>query len=226
MNVAVIIPVLNEVDTIGAVVRAVPSAVPRVLVVDAGSTDGTVEAAEAAGAQVIVERTRGYGRACMAGVAAAAQQGADVVAFVDGALAEDPAELAAVIAPITSGAADFVVGSRVTGQVEPGALRPLQRLGNAVATALIGLRHGHRYSDLGSMRAIRLRALLSLRLQEPAHGWPTELQIRAIQHGLRVCEVPISYRRRRHGRSKVAGSVTGSLRASAAILRVIAGWAP
>ena len=223
MTVAVIIPALDEAATIAAVVRGARAAVPgaSVVVVDGGSRDGTVSLARDAGAVVVSESRRGYGRACQAGVQAAAALGAEVVAFIDAALAEDPADLAAVVSPVADGRADLVLGSRVLGEREPGALRPVQRWGNALATGLIRVRYGVRYTDLGSMRAIRLDGLRALGLEEPAHGWPVAMQVAAAEAGLRVLEVPIRYRRRRGGRSKVSGSPLGAVRAGAAILRVV-----
>jgi hypothetical protein len=159
----------------------------------------------------------------LAGLRHAAGLDAEVVAFIDAAGAEDPRELPSVLATIAAGEADLVIGSRVLGSCEKGALRPLQRGGNALATWLIWRRFGHRYTDLGSMRAIALAAFDKLRMRELGHGWPIEMQVKALSHGLSVREVPIRYRRRRAGRSKVSGNLVGSLRAGAAILRVALG---
>lgn len=222
MRVAVVIPALDEATTIAAVVQSARRAVDApVYVVDGGSADATAERARAAGARVCVERRRGYGRACDRGLREAARDGAAAVAFLDGAGAEDPADLPAVLGPVAAGRADLVVGSRVRGWREPGALRPLQRVGNALATRLIAARTGHRYSDLGSMRAIGVAAYDRLELAEMTWGWPTQLQVRAATRGLRIQEVPVRYRRRRGGRSKVSASARGSARAGVAILRVV-----
>lgn len=225
MKVAVIIPALNEVATIGSVVSALRGPASHVIVVDGGSVDGTQAAARRAGATLVREPVRGYGRACTAGVRCAQDLGAAVIAFCDAALAEDPADIHSVIEPILRGDADLVIGSRTRGHCEPGALRPWQRAGNRLATTLIRVRHGHSYSDLGSLRAVRSRALERMRLREETWGWPTEMQVRALELGLRVHEVPVSYRRRQHGRSKVSGSLRGAVRAGATILRVIL-WRP
>ena len=222
MTVVAIIPALREAATIASVVTAVADHVDAVVVVDGGSDDGTAERAEAAGADVVVERRRGYGRACLTGADRAVALGADVLVFVDGGGAEDPDDLPAVLAPIEAGDADFVVGSRVRGDAEPGALRPAQRLGNALATAVLARRYGFRFSDLGSMRAIRAASLQDLGMSETGSGWPLQMQALALAPPHRTVEVPIRYRQRRGGRSKVSGSVVGSTRAALTILRVLA----
>ena len=220
MKTVVVIPALDEAETIAGVIAALHAHGHRsVVVVDGGSRDATVGRAQAAGALVLVERRRGYGQACLAGARQALTEEPDVIAFMDGAGAEDPAELAALLAPIADGTADLVLGARQA--VERGALRPIQRLGNRLATTLIWQRHGHRYADLGSMRAIRAEALRRLDQQETGHGWPVEMQLRALACGLRIREVPISYRKRRGGKSKVSGDWRGALRAGVTILRLV-----
>lgn len=222
-SVVAIIPALDEAGSIGEVVSRIPRpAVSRVIVVDGGSRDETVHRARAAGAEVIVEPRPGYGRACAAGVSLARLRGAEVLAFADGALCEDPAELGRILEPIAAGRADFVLGARVGPGLERGAMPPWQRAGNALVCAVIAALWGHRYRDLGPMRAIRADALDLLEMSEPAHGWPAEMQVKAARRGLRVVEVPISYRPRLTGRSKVSGSPIGALRAGAALLRVAA----
>ena len=220
--VVVVIPAWNEAGSIGEVVRGIPAGLARaVIVVDGGSQDGTADRAREAGAEVIVEPRRGYGRACLSGVQRAVELDADVVAFIDAGGCEDPADLPSIVAPVRRGEYDLAVGARVRSRREAGSLRPLQRLGNRFATEVVALRWGHRYADLGSMRAIRLNALARLDLAEHGMGWPAAMQVRAARRGLRVIEVPIGYSRRRTGRSKVSGSFVGSLRAARAILRVV-----
>lgn len=221
-----IIPALDEADTVASVIRGIPASVRgEVIVVDGGSHDGTAKRARAAGATVLVEPRRGYGRACSTGVRRAIRGGAEIVAFLDAAGAEDPRDLPGVIGPIARDEADLIIGSRELGHCEPGALRLAQRAGNRLATWLIWRLHGHRYSDLGSMRAIRVDALERLDMQEFGSGWPVEMQLKAVKLGLRVDESPIRYRRRRSGRSKVSGTVLGAVRAGTDILRVVLGSA-
>ncbi len=222
--VVVVVPALNEQATIGAVVRGLLTLpVNAVVVVDGDGGDNTAGVARAAGAEVVREVRRGYGRACTTGADKALELGADIIAFVDGGGAEELADLPDLLGPLRAGQADLVLGSRTLGRAEPGALRPLQRLGNELAVSIINHRLGGSYTDLGSMRALTADAWRRLELTEMAHGWPTQMQVRALELGLRVCERPIAYRRRRAGRSKVAGTFVGSFRAGVAILRVAAG---
>jgi len=222
MTVVAVIPALREVATIGAVVTAVAGYVDAVVVVEGASGDGTAERAREVGADVVIEARRGYGRACLAGAERATELGADVVVFVDGGGAEDPADLPALLEPLRAGRADLVVGSRVRGDRERGALRPLQRLGNALVVRVLARRHGFEFSDLGSMRAIRADSLRALALTETGSGWPLQMQARALASGLRVVEVPIRYRRRQGGRSKVSGNLGSATRAGLTMLRVLA----
>ena len=225
MKTVVVIPALNEAQNMMAAVSGVRETglVDHVIVVDGGSGDATVERAQSASAEVVVELRRGYGRACLAGADQALKCGAEIIAFIDAAGASDPVDLAKVVEPIASGMADLVVGSRTLGRAERGALRPIQKAGNQLATWIIWLRYGHRYTDLGSMRAIRSTSLRRLAMRELGSGWPVEMQVKALRHGLRVHEIPMAYRRRRNGRSKVSGTVKGSVRAGVDILRVVLG---
>jgi len=220
VKAVIVIPALNEAANIAHVIEGLRAHGHRhVVVVDGGSDDGTRAHAEAAGAVVLVENRRGYGRACSSGAERALADGAAILAFTDGAGAEDPADLGSLLAPLLAGDADLVLGAR--RPVERGALRPLQRVGNRLATTLIWRLHGHRYTDLGSMRAIRADAFERLQMREMGHGWPVEMQLAALRCGLRVRELPIRYRRRRAGKSKVSGNLRGALRASATILRLV-----
>lgn len=227
MTCDLILPALDEERSIGAVLAALPPGVVReTVVVDNGSADGTAEIARAAGATVLHEPQRGYGRACLTGLehVAAQAQPPDVVAFLDADFSDHPEELPDVLAPIMAGAADLVIGSRVLGQragrVERGALLPQARVGNALACALIRARWGVRFTDLGPFRAMRWPALRDLGMADETFGWTVEMQVRAVRAGLRTAEVPVSYRRR-VGVSKITGTVSGTVRAGAKILTTI-----
>jgi glycosyltransferase involved in cell wall biosynthesis len=220
-SVAVVIPALNEVLTIAASVASLPrDVIDQVIVVDGASTDGTAEAAVAAGATVVREPRRGYGRACLAGARAAA--GAKVLVFMDGD-GSDPGEQAGVLVePIAAGRADLVVGSRVRGRRERGSLAPHQIAGNRLVAAILNRRYGLTLTDIGPFRAISAQLLSRLEMREMTYGWPTEMIRNAARARGRVIEVPVDYRRRRDGRSKVSGSARGSAAAAWQMLRVAA----
>ena len=214
--VAVIIPTFNEAESIGAVVGALPrTVVDRIIVADGASTDGTAERAQASGAEVVAVG-RGYGLACLAGAKAA--KDADILVYMDGDGADDPAAIAGLVAPIEQGTCDFVIASRARGKREPGSMAWHQLLAGRVIGALIGLFYGARYTDMCALRAIRRDALLRLGMREMTYGWNLEMQMRAARAHLRIREVPVDYRCRIGGQSKVAGSLSGSLRAGGKIL--------
>lgn len=218
-RVAVVIPTLDEAGSIGALLAEMPAdLVGRVIVCDGGSRDGTVAAAREAGAETIAAG-RGYGRACLAGAEAATD--ADIVVFMDGDGADDPAEIARLIAPIQTGTHDFVIGSRARGVREPGAMLWHQLVAGYVAGFAIRLLTGARYTDMCAFRAIKRDALLALGMRETTYGWNVEMQIRAARSGLRILELPVRCRRRTGGTSKVAGSLSGTLRAGSRILTTI-----
>jgi glycosyltransferase involved in cell wall biosynthesis len=221
MIVAVVIPALNEAGNIRALVQDVRRVVPaQVIVVDNGSTDATAAEAEAGGAQVVAEPRRGYGYACQAGVLRAIALRADVVVFMDGDYSFLPAELPRLLLPILHDRADLVLGSRWLGYIAPGAMPPQQRFGNWLASRLMNGLYGTRVTDLGPYRAIRLPLLLSLGMQEMTYGWPTEMMVKAARRGAAIAEVPVSYHPRRAGRSKVSGTVRGTVLAARYILGV------
>jgi glycosyltransferase involved in cell wall biosynthesis len=219
-GLAVVIPTYNEAESIAAVVAELPRAmVGRVIVVDGGSTDGTQGRAREAGAEVIAVG-RGYGLACLAGAQAA--DGADILVFMDGDGADDPAAIAALAEAIRSGAYDFVIASRARGKREPGSMASHQIFAGLAAGWLMRLLYGVRYTDMCALRAIRRDTLLKLGMREMTYGWNLEMQMRAARAGLRVLEIPVGYRRRQGGESKVAGSLRGSLKAG---LRIMATFA-
>jgi glycosyltransferase involved in cell wall biosynthesis len=213
-----IIPALNEADSIGLVIRQVPGQLfDQIIVVDNGSRDRTGEIARAVGAQVVEEPRRGYGQACFTGLAHL-QPKIDAVAFLDADLADDPADLERLVRFFGDGEWDLVMGSRVLGKSEPGSLTPLQRFGNWLATLLIRKIWNVSFSDLGPMRILRRDALGRLDLRDRNFGWNVEMQAKAARLNLRAAELPVTYRRRRFGRSKISGTVWGSLRAGSKIL--------
>lgn len=226
-GVTVIIPCLNEEDAIGAVVRDVLAmGVGAVLVVDNGSTDRTASVARDAGARVVSQPRRGYGNACAAGVAAVADPDA-ILCFMDGDGSDVPAMLPAIIGPIAAGAADFVMGSRLRGQREPGSLTPQQLLAGRLAGVLLRVAYGVRFTDMSPLRAIRAGRLAALGMREATYGWNLEMQMRAAAAGLRCLELPADHRVRRGGESKVSGNLVAGLVAawkiSTTFLRLAAG---
>ncbi|HKA80879.1 MAG TPA: molybdate ABC transporter substrate-binding protein [Xanthobacteraceae bacterium] len=219
-GVVVAIPTLNEAHSIGDVVRGIPRDVAgRIIVADGGSHDATVARAKEAGAEVI-HAGRGYGRACLA--AAMAAEGAGIVVFMDGDGADDPQAISSLIEPILSGVCDFVIGSRARGRREPGSIAWHQLAAGHLAGWGMRLLYGVRYTDMCAFRAIRRDALLALGMREQGYGWNIEMQMRAARAGLRIREIPVDYRRRSGGHSKVAGSLPGTIRAGARIIATFA----
>jgi glycosyltransferase involved in cell wall biosynthesis len=210
---------LNEAENIQPLVTEVLESMPvQVIVVDNGSTDATAEEARAAGAQVVYEPRRGYGYACAAGVAAA--QDADVLVFMDGDYSFLPSELPTVLAPILAGEADLVLGSRWLGHIASGAMPFQQRFGNWLVARLMNLLYGLAITDLGPYRAIRRPLLMALNMSEMTFGWPTEMTVKAAKRGARLVEVPVSFHNRQAGRSKISGTLRGTLLAAWHILGV------
>jgi glycosyltransferase involved in cell wall biosynthesis len=231
VHVAVIIPALDEEASIGPVVTNFRAELSRlghvasVIVGDNASRDETALRAREAGALVALAPRRGYGSACLAAMAALSAD-VDIVLFADGDGADDPADCATLLAPVIAERADLVIGSRAEGErlglVERGALSVPQRFGNTLSSTLLGWRYGGHFTDLGPFRAITRRALLALEMDDPDFGWTVQMHARALRAGLRVAEIPVHYRRRRAGQSKVSGSVKGSVLAGVIILRTLA----
>ncbi|MEO6463579.1 MAG: glycosyltransferase family 2 protein [Candidatus Eisenbacteria bacterium] len=224
MTTAVVIPALDEEAAIGGVIESLPRAgIDEIVVCDNGSRDRTAAVARAAGATVVAAPRRGYGSACLAGLAYLRSRPVgppDVVAFVDADGSDVPAELPFLLAPLAAGGADLVIGSRVLGRAEPGALTPVQRFGNRLASLLLAARWGATTTDLGPFRAIRWAALERLAMQDRDYGWTVEMQARALRLGLVIVEVPVTYRRR-VGRSKISGTLRGVVGAGTKILWTI-----
>jgi glycosyltransferase involved in cell wall biosynthesis len=221
-QVALIIPALNEAPVIGRTLASAPPGLfALVIVSDNGSQDATAEVARRAGAVVVSQPERGYGAACLAAMAALPPE-IEAVVFMQADGSENPAEAAQLLAPLFDGRADLVLGSRVLGRADAGALLAHQRFGNWLATTLIRLIYGHRYSDLGPFRAIRVDALRRLNMRDRNYGWTVEMQIEALRRGLRVMEIPVRYGVRAAGENKVSGNAWASVKAGVKILWVVA----
>jgi len=219
VRVSVVIPTYNEAQSIGLVLRDIPSElVSQTIVVDSESSDGTSAIAREMGAEVIREPRRGYGRACLTGLAAA--EDADIVVFLDGDYSDRPAEMSRLLEPLLEGSADIVIGSRLAGDRIAGAMPWHAVLGNRLATRLIALLSGVRLTDLGPFRAARYRALVALELRESTYGWPVEMIVKGARRGLRIAEVPVTYHPR-IGSSKISGTLRGSIGAAWGIISAI-----
>ena len=218
-TISIVLPTLNEAESLPIVLGEIPKGIAmEVLVVDSGSTDGTCALAEAGGARVVNEPQRGYGRACQTGLEAAR---GDIVVFLDADGADDPKALPELLMLLESGRADMALGSRLAGRKGPGAMPYHQWVGNFLAVALIRPLYGLALTDLSPFRAGRREKLLALNLQEMTYGYPVEMIFRAAQAGWRIVEVPVPYRKRIGGRSKITGTWSGSLKASIRIVLLI-----
>jgi glycosyltransferase involved in cell wall biosynthesis len=219
-NITVIIPALNESESIGHVVKSLPwSLIAECIVVDNGSTDGTDRVAQDAGAKVIYA-PKGYGSACKAG-SDAALASSNILVYLDGDGSDAVEEFQNIVAPIEQDRADFVIGSRIRGHAEPGSMLGSQIFAAHLVGFLVWILQGVRYTDMGPFRAIRRTSYEQLFMSEMTYGWNLEMQIRAAQHGLRIQEIPVSYRRRIGGVSKVSGNLQASIRAAVRILGIV-----
>ncbi len=218
-RISVIIPVFNEQDAITKVLSDLPKhLIHEIIVVDNGSTDQTAHLAAKAGARVVTESRRGYGSACLKGIAVSDTP--DIIAFIDGDYSDHPEELTRVLAPLLENRAELCIGSRVLGNCEPGALLPQARFGNWLATTLMAAFFGSDFTDLGPFRAIRKDTLEQLNMQDRTFGWTVEMQVKAALLSVRTVEVPVSYRKR-IGVSKITGTLEGTIKAGWKILLTI-----
>jgi len=217
MRISAVIPAFNESESIAKVIGDIDrNLVQSVIVVDNGSTDNTGDIAESVGAMVVRENRRGYGWACLAGIAA--EPDADIFVFLDGDYSDFPEAISELVQPIVQGRADMVIGSRVRGGAEKGSLSLPQRFGNYFASKLLNLIFQTNYTDLGPFRAIKSSSLKKLSMKDKKYGWTVEMQIKAAFMGLRAEEIPVSYRKRHGGKSKVSGTLRGVTLAAAYIL--------
>jgi glycosyltransferase involved in cell wall biosynthesis len=217
-RISVIIPAIDEEKSIGKVIKEIPKWVDEIIVVDNGSADKTSEVAQSSGAKVLVEKRKGYGAACLSGIANLNDP--DIVVFLDGDYSDYPEEMPVLVDPIINGEADMVIGSRILGNAQKGALAPQARFGNWLSCKLIHLFWKVRYTDLGPFRAIRFSTLTELNMKDLNYGWTVEMQIKAAQKVVKLIEVPVSYRKR-IGKSKVSGTIHGVILAGAKILSII-----
>lgn len=218
-NIKVIIPAYNEEDSISLVIADIPKIVNEIIVVDNNSADSTAEVARKAGATVLSQPIMGYGNACLKGMEYIANQTIkpEIIVFLDGDYSDYPAELTKIVQPIIENDIDFVIGARTKDLREEGSMMPQQIFGNWLATTLMRLFFGAKFTDLGPFRAIKYQKLLDLNMQDPTYGWTVEMQLKAKRQCLSYIEVPVHYKKR-IGISKVSGTVKGSIFAGAKIL--------
>jgi glycosyltransferase involved in cell wall biosynthesis len=216
---ALIIPALNEAEALRLLLpELAPFELTHILVVDNGSTDETAEVARNLGAHVVFESQKGYGHACWRGVQEAARLGAEILVFMDGDGSDDPADLPAMLAPLYEQRADLVMGSRVTSRAEVGAVLVQARLGNWLVTHILNLMYKTHLHDIGSFRVIRRDRLENLQMREMTFGWPVEMLVKSARARYRIAEIALHYRKRKAGKSKVAGTLVGSVRAAWSML--------
>lgn len=220
-KIKVIIPAVNEADSISKVIAEIPDFVSEIIVVNNGSTDNTASVAKAAGATVLEEPKKGYGNACLKGLAYLSEIDTppDIVVFLDGDYSDYPAEMTQIVTPIVNNEVDFVVGARVSAKREAGSMTFPQRFGNWLATFLMRYLFQSNFTDLGPFRAIKYTVLQQLQMQDQTYGWTVEMQLKVLKKNIRYTEVPVSYKKR-IGESKVSGTIKGAIFAGVKIL----GW--
>lgn len=219
-KVVVIIPAFNEEESLPSVIKDIPSFVDEIIVTDNGSTDNTFEVAKRCGATVLKESEKGYGAACLKAIDYIKDKSYDIVVFLDGDYSDFPEEMNLVIEPIINNDYDLVIGSRMIGKREKGAMLPQALFGNWLSAFLIKLFWNYKFTDLGPFRAIKYSSLIKLNMQDRNFGWTVEMQIKAAKQKLKTTEVPVSYRKR-IGKSKVTGTISGTVKASLKILYLI-----
>lgn len=219
-KICVIIPVLNESDSIAMVINDIPDFVDEIVVVDNGSIDNSIEVAKKAGATVLSENEKGYGAACLKGIDYLSSKNPGIIVFLDGDYSDHPEEMKEVVNPILIDDIDMVIGSRMAGKREPGAMLPQAMFGNWLASVLIQLFWRYEFTDLGPFRAIKFDKLVQLEMNDRNYGWTVEMQIKAAKQKLKCCEVPVKYRKR-IGNSKVTGTISGTIKASVKIMFTI-----
>jgi len=226
LRTAVIIPALNESASIGRVIQSIPDPFRELIIVaDNGSTDKTAEIAQMLGARIAFAKKRGYGAACLSGIALAQTFAPDIYIFLDADYSDFPEDMTDLVSALLERDLDLVIGSRTLGKAEPGSLLPQARFGNWLATRLMYAFYGHLFSDLGPFRAIRSHALSLLAMRDTDFGWTVEMQIKALRHQLRVGEVSVRYRKR-IGISKITGTIRGTFHAGVKILWTIGRYGP
>ena len=219
-KIVVIIPAFNEEESLPKVIKDIPDFVDEIVVADNGSNDNTVAVAKKSGATVVTENERGYGAACLKAIDYIKNKSYDIIVFLDGDYSDHPEEMFNVVEPIIKKDFDLVIGSRMLGKREKGAMLPQAIFGNWLSTFLIKLFWNYKFTDLGPFRAIKYSSLLKLNMQDRNFGWTVEMQIKAAKQKLKTTEVPVRYRKR-IGKSKVTGTLKGTVKASVKILYLI-----
>ncbi|MCY7290700.1 MAG: glycosyltransferase family 2 protein [Ferruginibacter sp.] len=221
--IKLVIPAINEEESIGLVLKAIPLGIcTEIIVVDNNSNDNTAAIAKQHGATVLLQKLPGYGNACLKGLEyIRANFGCDIVVFLDGDFSDFPEELPKLLKPILNGEADMVIGSRIKALREPGSMTPQQVFGNWLAVFLIRIFFRHRFTDLGPFRVISWQALEKLKMEDKNYGWTVEMQVKAVKEKLRCINVPVRYRKRAGGESKVSGTIKGSVLAGVKIIKTI-----